>query len=66
MMLRYGISERATAALLNAFMFEESIITHDNMARVIDRNVVRKCKSKLFEDKIPTKMNCLYFDGKKD
>ena len=60
-------AEGVTGALLNAsFMFEKGIITHNNMARVFYRNVVRKWKSKVFEEKIPTKMNSLYFDSKKD
>ena len=64
MMLRYDIPERAAAALLNAFMYEEGILSDKDMSRVIDRNVIRKWKRSVFEEPIPTKLNSLYFDGK--
>ena len=65
-MLRYIVSERATAALLNAFMYEEGIITLNDTSRVIDRYTIRRLKVKVFAKEIPVKMTGLYFDGKKD
>ena len=65
-MLRYIVSERATAALLNAFIYEEGIITLNDTSRAIDRNTIRRWKATMFADEIPVKMTGLYFDGKKD
>ena len=64
MMLRYNIPERASAALLNAFMYEEGILSYNDMRRVIDCDVIRKWKRSVFEEPIPTTLNYLYCDGK--
>ena len=64
MMFHYNVQERAKAAILNAFMYEEGILSDNDMSRVIDCNVIRKWKLSVFEEPILTKLNYLYFDGK--
>ena len=41
-MLHFGVSDRVNAAILNAFMYEEGIITINDKSRAIDRNTICK------------------------
>ena len=64
MMLHYHFPERATAAIINAFMYEERILSDNDMSRVVDLNVIIKCKRSVLEEPIPIKLNSLYCYGK--
>ena len=66
MLLIFNISDRAAAAVLNCYLEEEGMITSDDTSRVVDRNLVRRWKSKVYKEHIPSKLDGLYFDGKLD
>ena len=66
MILRYAVPDRSAAAIINTFMYEEGILNDNDMSRVIDRNLLRRWKAKVYKDHIPTQVDGLYFDGKKD
>lgn len=67
---RYGVSDRATAAIASAVLLDHGIITCDNNVNVLDRNKIRRSKRKLnqslIEEPIETPLKAVYFDGRKD
>ena len=62
----YGVSERATAMILNAFMYEEGIVSYLIPSRLVDRHSIHRWKASIFEEEIPVSVNGLFFDGKMD
>lgn len=65
-LLQLGISDRQAADLLNTYMVEFGIITATDRAHIIDRGTIRRWKAKIYEEKIPSNLNSVYFDGKID
>ena len=64
--LIFNISYRDAAAVLNCYLEEEGIITSDDTSSDIDLNFVRRWKSKVYKEHIPSKLDGLYLDGKLD
>jgi hypothetical protein len=71
---RFGISDRATAALATAVLVDFGIVTNENRSNVIDKNKIRRERNKMREklknkSKKSDTMNeitSVYFDGRKD
>lgn len=68
---RFGVSDRATAAIATGVLHDLGMISDENMAKVIDRNKIRREKEKIRkaiteEDNQMKEVNAIYFDGRKD
>ena len=71
---RFGISDRATAALATALLVDFGIITNEDRSSIIDKNKIRRERKKMREKlRIRSKKNetmngitSVYFDGRKD
>lgn len=69
---RVGLSDMASARLLNAMMATFGIIDEDNTTAVVDRNKMRREKAKAralvtsWNIEKHQRPKCIYFDGKKD
>lgn len=68
---RFGVSDRATAAIATAVLHDLGIICDENTTKVIDRNKIRREKKKIRkviteEDNQMKEVNAIYFDGRKD
>ena len=66
---RHGVSDRAAAGIASAVLQDVGIIHQDDATKVIDRNKVRRERSK---KRVALRMEAsntitgLYFDGRKD
>ena len=58
-LLIYGVSDRAAASILNTYLAEEGIVTATDTSRVIDLNLVKLWKSRIYQEPIPTKFDNL-------
>lgn len=67
---RYGLSDRATAAVASSVLHDFGIITDSDSSHVIDKNKIRRDKKVLRADLCnksnDTPMQGLYLDGRKD
>lgn len=67
---RYGLSDRAAAAVASAVLQDFGIVTSENISNVIDRSKLRRERSKLrgemSEESNLNPIKALYFDGRKD
>ncbi|XP_053967743.1 uncharacterized protein LOC128869586 [Anastrepha ludens] len=69
---RFGVSERATAAIATSVLKDLQIVTDTDLTFVIDKNKIRREKSKIRKalQQEPKTMSealtSLYFDGRKD
>uniref|UniRef100_A0A1B6J5V0 Uncharacterized protein n=1 Tax=Homalodisca liturata TaxID=320908 RepID=A0A1B6J5V0_9HEMI len=68
---RFRVSDRATTAIATGVLHDLGIICDENMAKVIDRNKIRREKEKIRkviteEDNQMKEVNAIYFDGRKD
>ena len=66
---RYGISDRSAASLCSAVLHDFKIIDDENLTQIIDRNKIRRERSKLrksLSNNSPEVIEGLYFDGRKD
>ena len=70
---RYGISDRAAAALGSALLADLGIVTDDDKANVITRDKVRRARDKIREEtknelqaETKGKIQCIGFDGRQD
>jgi hypothetical protein len=66
---RYGVSDRATAALASAVLEDFGITNKEDNVAVIDRSKVRRDRSKqrhILQRARPILFESLYFDGRKD
>ncbi|XP_050514600.1 uncharacterized protein LOC126889917 [Diabrotica virgifera virgifera] len=69
---RFGVSDRATAAIASSVMHDVGLATKEDDSLIIDKNKVRReknlCRSNLQDTikKEPNLIQGLYFDGRKD
>lgn len=67
---RYGISDRAGAAVASAVLNDFNIICDADTSKIVDRNKVRREREKLRQDLSSSQQNfhltALFFDGRKD
>lgn len=68
---RFGVSDRATAAIATDVLHDLGMISDENIAKVIDRNKIRREKVKTRraiteKDHQMIEVNAIYFDGRKD
>jgi hypothetical protein len=69
---RYGVSDRATAAIVSSVMHDLGLICDSDMSQVIDRSKIRREKEKLRKEVTIDNQDQLkevkgiYFDGRKD
>lgn len=67
---RYGVSDRATAAIASSVLHDFGLVTDSDVSHVVDKNKVRREKQNVRNtlsnksDEFPLKG--LYFDGRKD
>ena len=67
--VRRRISDESAAALTSAVLQDFGIITANDMSNVVDRSKMRRERDKhrqLLQAWIPTFIESLYFDGRKD
>ena len=66
--MRWGVSDRATAAIVNAALLDFGVITGQDVSCVVDRQKVRRaklmCRTQLNLDRSSNALEGLYFDGK--
>lgn len=67
---RYGVSDRAAAALASAVLTDIKVVSHNNLENVIDKNKVRRERNTsrvVNSDKRDLlEIQGLFFDGRKD
>lgn len=70
---RYGVSDRAGAAIVSAALQDMGVITENNTSQVVDRSKLRRAREKQRTELKSSAMGCrfqnnfgLYFDGRKD
>lgn len=66
---RYGISDRATAAIASSVLKDIGIINDSDKSLVIDKNKLRREKTRLrnsLQNSVDVILRGLYFDGRKD
>ena len=68
---RTGVSDRTAACIASATLTDYGVINKDDKSKVIDKNKVRRARSKLrnevvSEQKVKGSLTSLYFDGRKD
>lgn len=67
---RYNLSDRAAAAVCTAVLIDFGIVTEDNKQFIIDRNKIRRHRSKngtiQVQELVHDDIRGLYFDGRKD
>jgi DNA-binding protein YbaB len=66
---RFGVSDRAAAAIATATLIDVKAITNMNTELVIDKNKLRRERQKMrktLQNKQMSDINAIYFDGKKD
>lgn len=67
---RYGVSDRATAAIASSLLQDIGIVTNEDFSQVVDKNKVRKEKERnrteLQTEIKHEALKGLYFDGRKD
>lgn len=71
---RFGVSDRATAAIASSVLKDVGLVTDSNTSLIVDRSKIRrekeKCRAKLItSDKVTGQINdlmCVYFDGRMD
>lgn len=68
---RFGVSDRATAAIASSVLFDLGIISESDTSLVIDKNKIRREKNKARQaikkkDLKVTETKGIYFDGRKD
>src|SRR5207245_2122896 len=67
---RYGISDKAAAALVSAVLQDVGLLSADNLSMVIYRNKVRRERIRTrtdLQNNVPAiALRGLYFDGRKD
>ena len=52
--LRFNISDRAAAIILNTYLYEEGLITEIYRSRVIDKSLIRRWKASVYKENIDT------------
>ena len=68
--MRWGVSDRATAAIVNAALIDYGIITPEDSSNVVDRQKIRRAKLKARTDlnrnffQAEETLIGLFFDGK--
>lgn len=69
---RFGISDRAAAALATAVLVDFNLVTAEDASLVIDRSKIRRAREKLRKESanklehLHGEVNAFYFDGRKD
>jgi hypothetical protein len=67
---RYGVSDRAGAAIASAVLKDVGIVTETNRDKVIDRSKLRRERKRkrqsLLDGKQPHNLHGLFFDGRRD
>ena len=67
---RFGISDRATAAIASSVLKDDGIITKSDTTRVVDKSKIRRerarTRSSLKDSESNIILRGLYFDGRKD
>ncbi|CAH1110479.1 unnamed protein product [Psylliodes chrysocephalus] len=67
---RYGISDRAGAAVASAVLQDIGIINNEDKSSIIDKNKIRRARSRKREGILEKNQNLslrgLFFDGRKD
>lgn len=69
---RFGVSDRAGAAIVSATLQNVGLISEDNLSNVVDRNKIRRARQKQRTDLTEAPLTFegdnfgLYFDGRKD
>ena len=69
MSYRYDASDRATAAIASAALYDYGVISKESLDNVVDKNKVRREKTKINSSSNEIKsrqIENLYFDGRKD
>ena len=66
---RYAVSDRCAASIVTATLQDVGLITPTSTNLVVDKNKVRRQRHKLrkkLQNEAHKKVECLYFDGRKD
>ena len=69
---RYGVSDRATAAIASSVLADHGLVSEEDSSLVVDRNklirekgkINKQLQKKINDNKVPT--YAIYFDGRKD
>jgi len=70
--VRFGITDRAGAALANALMWDQGVVTETDKSELVDRNKIRREKARVGtlllaeRDAHVQNLTCIGFDSKKD